>query len=318
MELFNEFRNKSFNAFITLAERIANDNAVFSKTEFETEYYRLSGDENRITSIFYNNVINNEKYQIFTIPKDSKDKVQLSIEFDNKDDINIANIPITSEKKWLHSALHDKLSKLFLSDEEISYIDETISEFPLYYEHIDDSWRKGENISEESVINFRIILQAINEKKSLSYKYNGKDSEGSPVKIEYDERTCKIYMILYNGSRFIKSDISGLSDICIKEQLYEKIPDIKEGMLEKKARHPIVFTVTDNKNRKSIERALLAFSVYEHYVEPIDKNTAKFTIHYYTMDLDILIKDILAFGADIKVEAPQFVVKKIINILENV
>ena len=98
--------------------------------------------------------------------------------------------------------------------------------------------------------------------------------------------------------------------------MYDDIPDIKEEMIEKTAYRPVVFTVTDNKNRKAVERALLAFSVYDHIVEPIDEKTARFTIQYYKMDLDILIKDILSFGADIKVESPQFVVNRIIEILE--
>ena len=87
-------------------------------------------------------------------------------------------------------------------------------------------------------------------------------------------------------------------------------------MINKKAYRPVVFTVTDNKNRKAVDRALLAFSVYDHIVEPIDEKSARFTIQYYTMDLDILIKDILSFGPDIIVESPGYVVKRITDILK--
>ena len=86
-------------------------------------------------------------------------------------------------------------------------------------------------------------------------------------------------------------------------------------MIEKKGYKSVVFTVTDIKNRKAIERALIAFSIYDHTVEPIDDKTVRFTIEYYSMDLDLLIKDILAFGSDIKVESPKIVVNKIIEIL---
>lgn len=319
MELFNEFRNKSVNSFMCLAERIANGE-IFSVKEFEEEYYRLSGDDKwrkkKITKEFYENVIFSSKFNIFDLR--NKDKVKLCIDINSDDEIHILNIPLKTEKMWLHTALHDKLSRLFFTDEEIRFLDNGLSEYQLYYEHIDDAWRNGEDITEITAANFRTILQAINEKKSLTYTYRGKNEEGTPVKIEYDERICKIYAIFYNDNRFIKSDISRLSDIVIKEQLHKNIPEIKQEMLEKKGYKPVVFTVTDNKDRGAIERALVAFSVYDHAVDPIDEKTARFTIQYYRMDLDILIKDILAFGADIKVESPQIVVDKIKEILEKI
>lgn len=315
MELFNEFRNKSVSSFICLAERIANGE-IFSVKEFEEEYYRLSADDKwrkkKITKEFYENVLFSGKFPIFDLR--NKNKVKLCFDVNSDDEIHILNIPLKTEKMWLHTALHDKLSSLFFTDEEIAFLDDGLSEYQLYYEHI-DAWRKGEDITKITAVNFRTILQAINDKKSLSYTYRGKNEEGTPVKIEYDERICKIYAIFYNDNRFIKSDISRLSNIVIKERLHKDIPEIKQEMLEKKAYKPVIFTVTDNKNRRAIQRALVAFSVYDHFVDPIDEKTAKFTIQYYTMDLDILIKDILAFGADIKVESPQLVVDKIKEIL---
>ena len=118
-------------------------------------------------------------------------------------------------------------------------------------------------------------------------------------------------MIIYDGKRLIKSDISTLSDIKIRDSIVEQLPEIKEEMQKKVANKPIIFTVTDDRGRNALERALLAFSVYDHIVEQINEKTAKFTIQYYSMDLAILIKDILAFGIDIKVESPQEVINEI-------
>ena len=313
MELFNEYRNKSIMAFTELAERIANGE-IISATDFEKEYYRLSGDSDRITTVFYNNVVHNGKFPVFDLR--DKNKVKLIDIPDIPRDIKISDIPMKTEKYWLYSALGDRLAGLFLSADEINLVKDKFSECPQYYRNIDDEWRKGEDISESTAVNFRTILHAINSRKSLSYTYKGRKCSGTPIKIEYDERTCKIYAILYDGDRFIKSDISGLSDIDVTDGLFENIPEITEEMLGKQAYRPVVFTVTDKKNRNAIERALLAFSVYDHIAEPLNEKTVKFTIQYYTMDLDILIKDILSFGADIKVESPKFVVKKIIEIIE--
>lgn len=315
MELFNEYRNKSVNAFIELAERISNGE-IMSESEFEMEYYRLSGDEKRITSVFYDNMIYNDKLPVFDFrnPK----QVSLMENMKVKENVHISCTPLETEKSWLHTALNDKLCRLFLTEEEKQAVDSDLSDYPFYYRNIDDTWRKDEEITDDTVCNFKTILDAVNQKKSISYSYKNKKSEGTPVKIEYDERTCKIYVIIYNGERFIKSEIAKLSDIQITDSLYENIPQIKEEMAVKKSRTPVVFTVTDYKNRKAIDRALLAFSVYDHIVEPIDEKTAKFTIRYYTMDLDILVKDILAFGSDIKVESPRHVVNKIIKILKKV
>ena len=311
MELFHKYRNKSMMAFTELAERIANGE-IFSKNEFENEYYRLSGD--RFPSVFYRKVMDNERISVFDT--EDKKRVKLSEMLESSDDITISDILLKTEEYWLCSALSDNLAGLFLSDDEIRSVKEKFSDCPQYYRNIDDHWRKGEDISESTAADFRTILHAINSKKSLSYTCKGKKYIGTPIRIEYDERTCRIYMILYNGDRFIKSDISGLSDIEVTDGLFENIPEITEEMLGKQAYRPVVFTVSDKKNRNAIERALLAFSVYDHIAEPLDEKTVRFTIQYYTMDLDILIKDILSFGADIKVESPKFVVKKIIEIIE--
>ena len=249
MELFHEYRNKSVRAFMLLAERIANGE-VFTRIQFETEYYKLSGDSKRITSVFYEKVIYDDKFSIFDL-RDVK-HVRLCEDIVPKGEIHIANIPLKTEKNWLNTALNDKLCNLFLSDEEISELGYDFSECIMYYRNIDDEWRKSEDISTDAAENFRMVLQAINEKKAISYSYNGTSCEGTPVKIEYDERKCKIYMIVYDGVRLIKTDITKLSDLMIKESIAEKTPEIKEIMEKKKGYKPVVFTVTDNKKRKVI------------------------------------------------------------------
>ena len=310
MELFHEFRNRSVLALMILAERIANGE-VFSKNEFETEYYILANDEKRMSKVFFENVFYN---YIFDIRDDKR--IGLYAKNDSDCDIHISNIPLETEKIWLKTALNDRLRTLFFSEEELPELGFDFSNYSLYYRNIDDEWRKNEVVSDESAKSFRMILQAINEKKSVSYTYNQARNEGTPVKIEYDERTRKIYIIVYDGSRFIKADISKLSDIQLSGDAADSIPDIKEDMEKKK--RSVVFTVTDHKNRKAIERALLAFSVYDHVVEPIGEKTARFNIQYYSMDRDILLKEILAFGADIIVESPKYMVERIVEILKRV
>ena len=313
MELFNEYRNRSLRALTILAERIANGE-VFSESELREEYSRLSGDYNYV---FYEKIVNNandkdeakseDKDEAKSEDKDeakSKDKEKgktklpvfdfskkghvllnemISAQLSCDDDIHISNLPLKTEKIWLNMALNDKLRKLFFSEEELAEFGFDFSEYPLYYRNIDDEWRKNEDISDISAKNFRMILQAINEKKAISYTYNQASCNGTPVKIEYDERTCKIYMIVYDESRFIKADVSKLFDVQLSGEAADNIPDIKEDMEKKK--RSVVFTVTDYKNRKAIERALLAFSVYDHVVEPIDEkphdllfNTIQWTV----------------------------------------
>lgn|GEM_PF-2699310 len=311
MELFHEYRNKSMMAFIELAERIANGE-IFSAIEFENEYYRLSGDSERQTMVFYKNVVFNDKLPVFNLS--DKKRVRLSEFLDGYNNIKISDIPLKTEKYWLYNALSDRLSSLFLSDDEINLLKNKFPESLQYYRNIDDE--RHEDISQNTAANFRTILHAVNSKKSISYPYKGIRCQVTPVKLEYDQRNFKLYVIIFDGNRFIKTDISKISDISIIEPVFDNVPELAEKMLEKQAYSPIVFTVTDKKNRNAIERALLAFSVYDHIAEPLNKKTVKFTIQYYTMDLDILIKDILSFGADIKVESPKFVVKKITEIIE--
>ena len=120
MELFNEYKNKEFRAVISIAERI-NNGEVFNKGELASEYYKISGD--RFPSHFYNNVISIDQSLIFEVEEkkenlpEAKRKVGLNENIISEKQKHIANIPLKSEKNWLHAALNDRLSKLFLSDE---------------------------------------------------------------------------------------------------------------------------------------------------------------------------------------------------------
>lgn len=320
MELFNEFRNQSVTAFIKLVERLANGE-ILKEFQFEAEYYKLAEDPQRVTEVFYKKVIQNEKLMIFDFSDPNQVRLDEGVSLNN--DAHIASILLKIEEQWLHAALNDELSALFLDKDEIMKLDINTSE---YYKYIDDNWRERKGISEDMIRNFRTILEAINENKSISFEFMQKNTLTQattiPVKLEYDERKNCIHMISYNSAepekmRFKKMDLSKISNIRILENdlLQENIPDINQEMQKKADKEPLEFTVTDYKNRNAINRALLAFSVYDHVVEPINEKKAIFTIMYYKMDRDLLMKEILAFGADIQITSPKYMVDKIKKIL---
>lgn len=310
MELFHEYKNKCINALIILAERIANGEKM-SYYQFEGEYYRLADDLNRTSAIFYKNVVNDMKCPIFNIH--SKENVCLCEKTENK--ISISDIPLNTEKLWIQSALNDNFSKLFYNEEQISQLKQMNTDIPNYYKCIDDNWRGELNYDNQDLSNFSILLDAINNRRKITYSVQKKICEGEVVKIEYDERKGCLYAIIISDNRPLKVDISKMSEIHIFDEIIGDISDVRENMKDKKAKTPVIFKVTDRHNHNALERAILAFSVYDHEVEKLNEKEARFTIRYYRMDFDIIIKEILSFGPDIQVENPSFVKKRIIDIL---
>ena len=167
MELFHEYRNRCVRAFIELMERIVNGEEM-TVAEFESEYYRISGDKKRITSVFYENVVFNIKRPVFDMS--DKKKVKLCLEKVPKGNIHILNKTLKSENDWLYAAMNDRLSSLFLTEEYISEIRSKLSDCNDYYRYIDDMWRKDETITDENAEIFQIVLDAINEKKTSQKK----------------------------------------------------------------------------------------------------------------------------------------------------
>ena len=93
-----------------------------------------------------------------------------------------------------------------------------------------------------------------------------------------------------------------------------KIPDIEyQNMMNKmeqqKEQHPIIMTVTDEKN--AVERISLLLSVYHKEMEYICENKVKISVNYYNFDENEIIDGIMSFGKLVCVHSPEHVVKKI-------
>lgn len=312
MELFHEYKNKCMYALTVLVERLSNVEEM-SFDEFENEYYRLADDDKRLTELFFYNVLDNEKIKLF---KFNNGKIYIYSDLLSNCKADITNIPLNTEKMWLNTALNDSFTDLFYDSSEKERFNDKLAEYMNYSEFIDNNWKNNKNINEMVIANFRILLDAINQSKKISYVLNGNKFTGTPRKLEYDERNSVLYLIISSENRTAKTSLSKLTDIIILDETADISFDIAEAMNDKKKRTPIEFIVTDYKGHNAIERALFAFSVYDHTVEMIDEKTAKFIISYYAMDLDIIIKEILTFGADIQVKSPEIVIRKISEILQ--
>jgi hypothetical protein len=310
MELFHEYRNKCLNALIILAERIANGE-VLTKNQFESEYFRLADDSKRNSAVFFENVISDFKCPIFN----TQNKNHVKLAFEDEKKISVSYFPLNTEKSWLFAALNDRFTSLFLNDEANSLRDNLSGAFR-YSDYIDDNWRNDMNLSEKSFVNFPVVLDALNHRNQISFKYRNNDYTGVPHKIEYDERKCRFFAIILNSDFRLKADISLISDITVTDKVCDISLDSAEEKRDEKVRRPVVFTVTDEHNHNAVERAMSAFSVYDHEVEKISDKKAIFKISCYSQELDLLIKEILAFGPDIKVEKPRLVKNKIIDILK--
>lgn len=314
MELFDAYKNKFLNAFIILTERLLNGEKI-EKYNFLNTFYQLANDDTYQGEVLSNKVTSG-KNEFFVVDSDGY------MTLDEKFKVPYKNITLRlfteSERLWLKEALNSKISNIFFNYSEHNEFD--AERGLLWYSFIDDKNIKS-NYNQNLKKNMKVLLEAINSRKKIKYTYKKTkklEYECLPVKIEYDNRKQRFYAILWNGSRMIKSILSNMINVEITDKYDDENYSVSEIMKKRKNKEPVVFYVSDKRNHNAINRAIETFCIYEHIIEEQEDSTIKCTINYYDIDSDLLLDDILSFGADIKVVSPQNVVEKIKIRLEGI
>lgn len=230
---------------------------------------------------------------------------------------NIQNIPTMPlsilQKRWLKALCNDKRIRLFVSDEVLERLKNQLQDVePLFTEndyYLYDKYSDGDPYDDSEYIkNFRTVLEAIHQKKTISVEYTGRFGQQkrficAPCKIEYSEKDDKFRIISKIKNRHSILNIARINSCELTEN--SKVDDISEEDLPDNRRTSVTLEIYDE--RKAMERVMLAFAHFEKSAVQISDDVYRLTLNYDSFDETELVVRVLSFGPMVKViEPPSF------------
>ncbi len=227
------------------------------------------------------------------------------------------------EKSWIKSLLTDKRILLFLSEDDVKYLNNELADVePLFLQedfHIFDTASDGDPYDNEQYIrNFRTILQACNDRKVIYVNYETSSRTPAkhtvfPYKISYSSRDDKFRLLCVTLQNLrhkgITLNLSRIIDVCISGENVSS--DFKpERYFNNFSSEPIVLQIS--KERNALERCMLQFASWEKQTEYDEENNFFICrIFYDTQDETELLIRILSFGPVLKVLGPEHFLEKV-------
>ena len=240
---------------------------------------------------------------------------------------NIQNIPTMPlsvlQKRWLKALCNDKRIRLFVSDEVLERLKNQLQDVEALFNENDyylyDKYSDGDPYDDSDYIkNFRTVLEAIHQKKTISVEYTGRFGQQkrficAPCKIEYSEKDDKFRIISKVRNRHSILNIARINSCELTEK--SKVDDISEEDLPDNRRTSVTLEIYDE--RKAMERVMLAFAHFEKSAVQISDDVYQLTLNYDSFDETELVVRVLSFGPMVKVIEPQSFVKLIQERIES-
>lgn len=228
---------------------------------------------------------------------------------------NIQNIPTMPlsilQKRWLKALCNDKRIRLFVSDEVLERLKNQLQDVePLFTEndyYLYDKYSDGDPYDDSEYIkNFRTILEAIHQKKTISVEYTGRFGQQkrficAPCKIEYSEKDDKFRIISKIKNRHSILNIARINSCELTEN--SKVDDISEEDLPDNRRTSVTLEIYNE--RKAMERVMLAFAHFEKSAVQVSDEVYRLTLNYDSFDEIELVVRVLSFGPMVKVLEPE-------------
>ncbi len=215
---------------------------------------------------------------------------------------NPPTMPLTTlQKRWLRSLSDDPRIRLF--DADLSAFSDAEPLFTREDYKIYDQYLDGDPFEDEAYIqNFRLILQAVKEKRPVKITMMNRSGNEMQVRFfpqgfEYSLKDDKI-RILADGCRFRYYNLAKI----IKAEWYTGDGPWNEHP-EKEERKDLVLRITNERN--ALERAMLHFAHFEKSTERMDEKQYLLKLKYYKNDETELVIRILSFGPCIQVLEPE-------------
>ena len=222
---------------------------------------------------------------------------------------NIPTMPLSIlQKRWLKALCNDKRIRLFVDDEILEKLKLHLKDVePLFTEndyYLYDKYSDGDPYDDSDYIkNFRTVLEAIHQKKTISVEYTGHFGQQkrflcAPYKIEYSEKDDKFRIICNHKNSIL--NIARINSCELTEK--SKVDDISEEDLPYDRRTSVTLEIYDE--RKAMERVMLAFAHFEKNTVQISDDVYQLTLNYDSFDETELVIRVLSFGPMVKVIEP--------------
>lgn len=328
MDVFNPYHSQVLLAFIKVLNTMPTSElqykgtkVYFSKNELRNRIDKLRSDSWGNDQGLITELIETALSLHLLTPKDNKDQKPSYAR------ANAASLllPMSlQEKICLKNLLHTPYARLFLDDDTITKLLESLKDVPDidYLQYIDFCGVSPDpEFSDADVAVFRKLLQAVQKKRRVSfdnYAHNGRNYHNTaiPVKIEFSVIHRHFFLSLWNTEemRPFKVDIKRIRNLEISDPIPDEEYSATVNMMEmRKENAPIVMEIQNE--RQAIERASLMFSTYQREVTFLDEHTLRLSLYYYGFDKNELIESILSFGPMLRVLEPESIVEEIKEIL---
>ncbi len=216
----------------------------------------------------------------------------------------------TLEREYLQYILRLPEAELFLEEDVRQML---MAQSPDWYSGIRRFSPRGE-CRTDAVLgeNFRTILTAIHQGKTIIYRYRTKGSnryqqaECVPWKLEYSAYDRRWWIILYDPEeeRTIKSVLSNLRDVQLGTRHLISQEQILAAMDKLKMPEPVVIRVENVHN--GLERCFLQFETQEfQQTRSLGNNQYELSFTYYKFDTEETLRKLLCLGPAVTLVGPR-------------
>ena len=222
------------------------------------------------------------------------------------------------QKMWLKAKLLDPRIRLFMEDETIEQMRQSLADVkPLYrHEHfrLTDRFADHDDYSDEKYIsNFRAALDAVKHRRIVDISFHtgrGKRASGRFVllKIEFSPKNGKFraYCYLLRNDKIRSSgliNIGRIESITDTGRVFRTPVSMDDYFSSRKCKEPAVIRVTNERN--GVERFMLEFASFEkHTVRDLEKNEYTVELWYDEQDETEVLIMLLSFGPVIEILGP--------------
>ena len=222
------------------------------------------------------------------------------------------------QKMWLKAKLSDPRIRLFMEDETIEQMRQSLADVkPLYrHEHfrLTDRFADHDDYSDEKYIsNFRAALDAVKHRRMVDISFHtgrGKRASGRFVllKIEFSPKNGKFraYCYLLRNDKIRSSgliNIGRIESITDTGRVFRTPVSMDDYFSSRKCKEPAVIRVTNERN--GVERFMLEFASFEkHTVRDLEKNEYTVELWYDEQDETEVLIMLLSFGPVIEILGP--------------
>ena len=231
----------------------------------------------------------------------------------------LPDLPVTHlERAWLKALLADPRLRLFLSDGQLTRLEEALSGVEPLYRQEDivyfDRFQDGDDYADPGYRQrFQAILAALESGTVLRLTYQAPKTgihtgDHLPLRLEYSLRDDKfrLYTVRVQDNARRSCHILNLArivDLTPSALRYNGTPDVAEWR-RRRCAQPLLLRVTNERN--GVERFMLEFSSYEKQSE-YDEESGTCTVRLWYQredETEVLIR-LLGFGPVVQVLGPK-------------